>query len=39
MTRKTAENSYVERILGAAKELKFPSWYLAKIESFLDHSG
>lgn len=30
-----ADPAYVERILGPARELGFPSWYVARLESFI----
>jgi hypothetical protein len=34
MVERPAESAYVERILRPARELGFPSWYLAHLESF-----
>jgi hypothetical protein len=35
MQERAAERAYVDRILQPARELAFPAWYLARIESFL----
>lgn len=35
MTPRAPENEYVQRILTAARDLKFPSWYLDRITGFL----
>ena len=34
MVERPAERAYVERILQPARELGFPAWYLARLESF-----
>lgn len=34
MVERTADPAYVERILQPARELGFPEWYLARLESF-----
>jgi hypothetical protein len=34
MAPRPAENAYVERILGPAREFDFPEWYLARLEVF-----
>ena len=34
MVEKPAESAYVERIVKPARELGFPNWYLAQLESF-----
>lgn len=34
MVERSADPAYVERILQPARELGFPSWYLAHLESF-----
>ena len=34
MVERKAEPAYVERILQPARELGFPGWYLARLESF-----
>ena len=34
MAEKPADSAYVERILQPARDLGFPSWYLARLESF-----
>jgi hypothetical protein len=34
MVERPAEAEYVERILKPARELGFPAWYLARLESF-----
>ena len=36
MEAKPAANDYVERILAPAKQFNFPSWYIERLESFLD---
>src|SRR5262245_19300545 len=35
MADSPAETGYVERMLKPARELCFPSWYIARIESFI----
>ena len=35
MEPRPAEAGYVERILRAARQFGFPSWYIEHIESFL----
>lgn len=32
--RKLAANDYIDRIVGPAKKLGFPAWYIARLESF-----
>ncbi|MBI3411498.1 MAG: gamma-glutamylcyclotransferase [Planctomycetes bacterium] len=32
--RKPAANDYIDRIVGPAKQLGFPAWYIARLESF-----
>jgi hypothetical protein len=34
MTERTPDPAYLERILAPARELGFPAWYLARLESF-----
>jgi hypothetical protein len=34
MTPRPADNAYVERIVGPAREFGFPAWYIARLESF-----
>ena len=34
MTPRPADNGYVERIVGPARELGFPEWYIARLESW-----
>jgi hypothetical protein len=33
MAPRPADNSYVERIVTAAREFNFPAWYVARLES------
>ena len=39
MTEAPADPAYVERILKPARELGFPEWYVARLESFKRHGG
>jgi hypothetical protein len=34
MTPRPADNAYIERIIGPAREFGFPKWYIARLESF-----
>jgi hypothetical protein len=34
MAPRRAEDAYVERIFGPARDLGFPDWYVARLESF-----
>jgi hypothetical protein len=34
MAPRPADNAYVERITGPARDLGFPEWYIARLESF-----
>jgi hypothetical protein len=34
MEPRPADPAYVDRILGPARELGFPSWYIEKLERF-----
>jgi len=34
MVERAADPAYLDRILGPARELGFPAWYLARLESF-----
>ena len=34
MAPRPADNAYVERIVGPAREFGFPAWYIARLESF-----
>jgi hypothetical protein len=34
MVSRPADNAYVERIAGPARDFGFPSWYVARLESF-----
>jgi hypothetical protein len=34
MAARPADNAYVERITGPARDFGFPAWYLARLESF-----
>ena len=34
MAPRPADNAYVERIIGPARDFGFPEWYLARLESF-----
>ena len=34
MAPRPADNAYVERIAGPARDLGFPQWYIARLESF-----
>ncbi len=34
MEPKPAENAYIDRIVGPAKEYGFPTWYVERLESF-----
>jgi hypothetical protein len=34
MTPRPADNAYVERIAGPARDFGFPAWYVARLESF-----
>jgi hypothetical protein len=34
MAPRPADNAYVERIVGPAREFGFPEWYVARLESF-----
>jgi hypothetical protein len=34
MTSRPADKAYLERIIGPARELGFPRWYIARLESF-----
>jgi hypothetical protein len=34
MTSRPADDAYIERIVGAAREFGFPKWYVARLESF-----
>jgi hypothetical protein len=34
MAPRQADNAYVERITGPARDLGFPEWYVARLESF-----
>jgi hypothetical protein len=34
MLPRQADNDYVERIVGPAREFGFPAWYIARLESY-----